>query len=163
MRERPRDPREPILGRRHWLDIFALGAVMALSVLGALVVCVFVLSFPGPQATTVAFLTLAMSQLWHVFTMRDPKAGWVRNEVTRNPWIWGALCLCLILLLSAVYWPTLASTLSIVDPGPDGWAVAFVASLVPLLFGQVSLLPIFHADPGKRRVKLEASAAGTKA
>ena len=57
------------------------------------------------EATTVAFLTLAMAQLWHVFTMRNPGSGWIRNEITENPWVWGALGLCIVLLLLAVGFP----------------------------------------------------------
>ncbi len=140
MRDPPRDPREPVLARRHWRSIFSLGAVIALSVLAALAVSVFWLEKPSLEATTIAFLTLAMAQLWHVFTMRDPGSGWIRNEITGNPWIWGALGLCLVLLLLAVYWAPLAAVLSIGNPGLSGWAVATASSLVPLVVGQLALL-----------------------
>lgn len=151
MRDPPRDPQEPILTQRHWRSIFALGGVMAVSVLGALGIAVLALKLPGREATTVAFLTLAMAQLWHVFTMRNPGSGWIRNEVTRNFWIWGALGLCQALILSAVYWPPLADVLSLVDPGPSGWATAILLSLVPLLVGQMSLLAPFQGHGGVPR------------
>ena len=139
MREPPRDPREPLLTRRHWRSIFALGGVIALSVLAALGLALFWLDKASREATTVSFLTLAMAQLWHVFTMRNPRSGWVRNEITRNPWIWGALGLCLALLLAVVYWAPLARVLSLADPGASGWALAVGMSLVPLLVGQLAL------------------------
>jgi Ca2+-transporting ATPase len=144
MDDPPRDPQEPALSRQHWQAIFSLGAVMAISVRGALGIAVVALGYQGRQATTVAFVTLAMAQLWHVFTMRNPGSGWIQNEVTRNPWIWSALGLCLALLLAAVYWPALADLLSIVDPGLSGWAVAILFSLVPLVVGQLSLAPCFR-------------------
>jgi Ca2+-transporting ATPase len=139
MRDPPRDPREPILTRRHWRSIFAGGGAIALCVLGALAVSVVWLEKPAREATTVAFLTLALAQLWHVFTMRDPGSGWIRNEITGNPWIWGALGLCLALLLLAVYWLPLARVLSVANPGASGWSLAVASSLVPLLVGQLSL------------------------
>ncbi len=141
MREPPRDPRESVLVRSHWRTIFRVGGVIALSVLGALATSVLQLEQSGRQATTTAFLTLALAQLWHVFNMRDPGSGWIRNEITRNPWVWGALALCVALLLLAVYWPPLARILSAADPGASGWAVAVAFSLLPLVAGQLSLLP----------------------
>jgi Ca2+-transporting ATPase len=144
MRDPPRDPREPVLTRRHWQSIFGLGGIIALSVLAALGLSVVWLGKPAPEATTVSFLTLALGQLWHVFSMRNPASGWIRNEITRNPWIWGALGLCLVLLLIAVYWPPLAEVLSVANPGMSGWTMAFALSLVPLIAGQLSLLPRFR-------------------
>jgi Ca2+-transporting ATPase len=141
MRDPPRDPQEPVLSRRDWRGIFGLGAVIALSVLVALGLAVVWLEKPAQQATTLAFLTLAMAQLWHVFTMRNRASGWIRNEITRNPWIWGALALCLALLLVAVHWPPLATVLSVASPGASGWALAVALSLVPLIAGQLSLIP----------------------
>lgn len=141
IRAPPRDPGEPILVRRHWWNIFALGGVIALSVLVALGLSVLWLEKSPQETTSVAFLTLAMAQLWHVFTMRSRRSGWLRNEITRNRWIWGALGLCLALLVLAVHWPPLARLLSVADPGFSGWSVALGLSLVPLIVGQLSLLP----------------------
>jgi Ca2+-transporting ATPase len=138
MRRPPRDPKEPILGRYHWRAILGFGAVIALAVLAALAIAVA--SGMGRQrATTIAFLTLAMAQLWHVFSMRHPESGWLRNEITTNPWLWGALGLCAALLLAAVYVTPLAKVLSIADPGLAGWAIALGMGVLPLLIGQVSL------------------------
>jgi len=143
MREPPRDPAEPILARRHWRLLFGLGGVIALSVLAALALSVWWLGLPAREATTVSFLTLALAQLWHVFTMRNPRSPWIRNEITHNPWIWGALGLCLVLLLIAVYWAPLAAVLSVANPGASGWAVAATLSLVPLVVGQLTFLRRF--------------------
>jgi len=139
MRQPPRDPQEPVLGRTEWRRIFGLGAVMSFSVLGALAIAVTILEMPSQRATTATFLTLALAQLWHVFSMRNPGSGWWDNEITRNAWVWAALGLCIGLLLAAVYLPGLARVLSLVHPGADGWLLALAASLVPLLAGQLSL------------------------
>jgi Ca2+-transporting ATPase len=138
MRRPPRDPKEPILTRYHWHAILALGGAIALAVLAALALAV-ASGMERQRATTIAFLTLAMAQLWHVFSMRHPDSGWLRNEITTNPWLWGALALCAALLLAAVYVPPLAEILSIADPGLQGWVIAVAMSVLPLLIGQVSL------------------------
>jgi len=139
MRRPPRPADEPIVTRRHWVTVGGYGALIAGVVLGALLLCLHRFGFPAERATTVAFLGLAFAQLWHVFNMRDPGSGFTRNEITRNPYIWGALALCSGLLVAAVYVPGLSTVLKTVDPGPLGWAVALGASLVPWLVGQAAI------------------------
>ena len=87
-------------------------------------------------AITVSFLTLALVQLWHVFNMRDAGSGLWRNEITRNPYIWGALLLCAGLLVAAVYAPGISAALRLRDPGLAGWALVLGMSLAPLLIAQ---------------------------
>lgn len=88
------------------------------------------------KAVTISFLTLAAAQLWHVFNMREDDSGVWRNEITSNPYVWGALVLTIGLLIAAVYMPGLSGVLQTVDPGLDGWLIVLGASLIPLLFGQ---------------------------
>jgi Ca2+-transporting ATPase len=148
MREPPRPPREPILTPGRWRAIFLHGGVIALSVLAALGLAVVWLDTSPEAATTISFLALALAQLWHVFNVRSTASRFLDNEVTRNPWIWGALALCLVLLLLAVYWAPLAGVLSLTDPGPAGWLLALVLSLVPLLVGQGLLWRLRGGAPG---------------
>ena len=84
---------------------------------------------------TVTFLTLAFSQLWHVFNMRHQKSALIDNEVSRNPWIWAALALCAGILLIAAYVPSLAYMLHMVAPEIKMWGIIFLMSTLPLLFG----------------------------
>lgn len=147
MRRPPRDPQEPVLTRRHWREIFVLGSVMAASVLAALGVANSRPELSSTGVTTVTFLTLALAQLWHAFSMRTPRSHWLNNEVTGNAWIWVAQVLCVVLLVLAVYWPPLAEVLSVEPPGTVGWAIALGFSVVPLLVGQVALLWRGWTDP----------------
>lgn len=135
MSKPPRPAAERILMREHWLLIALYGSLISASVLGAMAVAVFLLGFSAESAVTVSFLTLALGQMWHVFNMRDDTARWFRNEITGNVWIWMALLLCLILLGAAVYQPTLASVLSLSDPGSAGWLLIFVSSCIPIALG----------------------------
>ncbi len=137
MNDRPRDPREPILTRHHWLAIGGYGLTMTLSVLGALTLALIWLKMGERQAVTVSFLTLAFTQLWHVFNMRDRRSGLIINEITRNPFVWGALVLCVALLLLVVYIPGLALVLKLENPGATGWILVIVMSFIPCFLGQV--------------------------
>jgi Ca2+-transporting ATPase len=136
MREPPRDPGEPILTRRYWLAIGGYGLLIALSVLAAFALALTIFDFDRGQAVTVAFLSLSFGRLWHVFNMRAAASGPLRNEITSNPYVWGALALGSALLLLATYVPTLAQILSLAPPDANGWLLILGFSLVPLAVGQ---------------------------
>jgi Ca2+-transporting ATPase len=137
MQRPPRDSREPILTRSHWLAVGGYGLVITGSVLGALALALHWLRLPPEQAVSVSFLTLACAQLWHVFNMRHSQAGMLKNDITQNLFVWAALIICLGLLLLAVYLPGLSSVLKVTDPGAHGWLVVLVMSLLPVCLGEV--------------------------
>jgi Ca2+-transporting ATPase len=110
---------------------------ITVAVLGVFALALAWLGMDERQAITVSFLTLAFAQLWHVFNMRDRGTGLLDNEIARNPWVWGALALCLLLLLAAVYLPGLNTLLKVTDPGLTGWSLVAGASLLPLVAGQI--------------------------
>ncbi len=135
----PRDPSEPIIDNRRWAYIALLGAMITFATLSAFVVALHGLALPTAQAITVAFVTLALSQVWNAFNMRAPDAGVLRNEVTRNPWVWGAIGLCLGLIGTAIWLPGLSDVLRLPSPGTQGLAVAGGFSVLTLIGGQIVL------------------------
>jgi Ca2+-transporting ATPase len=137
IKEPPRSPTEAILTGRHWWAIGGYGLLIAGPVLGAFSLSLVWLDMTSRQAVTISFLTLAFARLWHVFNMRDRGSGMLVNEVTRNPFVWGALLLCTALLLAAVYVPGLSLVLDLVHPGKTGWTIIAGMSLVPLVAGQI--------------------------
>jgi Ca2+-transporting ATPase len=137
MERPPRDPKEPIMTRRHWFAVAGYGLTITLSVFGALTLAFNWLEMDTKRAVTVSFLTLAFAQLWHVFNMRERSSSFLRNDITGNTFVWGALVLCTGLLLAAVYVPGLADVLKVTDPGIRGWAVVIGMSLVPWALGQI--------------------------
>jgi Ca2+-transporting ATPase len=136
MKRPPRGPGEPILGRVHWWAVGGYGMIITATVLGSLALALCWLDMDRDQAVTVSFLSLAFTQLWHVFNMRDSRTALLRNDITRNPFIWGALALCTGLLLAAVYVPGLSRVLHIESPGREGWLLILGMSVIPLLVGQ---------------------------
>ena len=134
----PRDPKEPLLPRRQWIAIVAYGATITAATLTAFGLAILGLGLEADRAVTIAFLTLALAQLWHVFNMRDAGTALLVNEVTRNPYVWAALGLCLGLILSAVYLPGLSAILGLSPPTAAGWGLAAAFSLVPCVLGQIA-------------------------
>jgi len=137
MERPPRPSKEPILTKEYWWAIVGYGALIAAAVLGVFYICLQPLGYTQDKAVTVSFLSLAFARLWHVFNMRDNKDGFLRNEVTKNPYVWGALLLSAGFLLLAVYVPFLANVLGVVNPGGQGWVLILGTSLVPLIVGQI--------------------------
>jgi Ca2+-transporting ATPase len=137
MQHPPRDPEEPVLMKKHWLRIAGFSGVITLVVLGAFGLASMWLGMDSQETITVSFLTLAFAQLFHVFNMRDRGSNIIHNDIFQNRYVWGAILLCVILLLGAVYIPSLAEILKIVDPGLSGWMLILGMSLIPLVVGQV--------------------------
>ncbi|MBD3414826.1 MAG: HAD-IC family P-type ATPase [Candidatus Aminicenantes bacterium] len=135
----PRDSKEPIITRSRWIMIGGYGFMITASVLGALALAMVCLGMAQERAVTISFLTLAFAQLWHVFNMRDRGSNFFVNDITRNLYVWGALFLCVALLIMVVYIPVLAAVLKLVDPGFKGWALVFGMSLLPFFIGQISI------------------------
>ncbi len=137
MRRPPRDPAESIMTRRHWLTVVGYGSVIAAATLGAFGLALGWLGLGEAEAVTISFLTLALAQLWHVFNMRDPGTALLANEVTRNPYVWAALVLCIGLIGIAYAAPPLADVLRLDPLDGTAWTLVIGMSLVPWLFGQV--------------------------
>ncbi len=139
MRRPPRDPREAILPRRSWIATGLWGVLIALSVGAVFAAALGPLGLSEAEAVTLSFLTFGLARLWHVFNMRDPGARVLRNEITGNLWVWGAILLCLALLAAAVWLPGLNAILGLSPPDATGWLLVLAGSLVPLLVGQAAL------------------------
>lgn len=140
MQRPPREPDHPILDRSHWLGIASYGLIITFSVLGSLFIALEYLELPVRGSVTISFMTLAMAQLWHVFNMREDRSGFWDNAITRNPYVWFALLLCIVILLIALYIPGLATVLQISPPTPAGWLTILGMSFAPLTLGQLRKL-----------------------
>ena len=135
----PRDPAESIMSRTNWTELGLFGILISAATVGAFVIAggIFAGGMETDEAVTVSFLTLAFAQLWHVFNVRDITSDLLRNEVTENLYVWGALGLSSVILVGAVYLPGISLALSTAPIGLDGWLLVFGMSIVPLLIGQV--------------------------
>ncbi|MDP2781275.1 cation-transporting P-type ATPase [Devosia sp.] len=140
MKQPPRDPAEPIIDRIRWITIAVLGGAITLATLAAFWLALHWLLLDLGPSVTVAFLTLALAQLWNVFNVRAPGGRLFVNAVTCNPWVWGAIALCLGLIAAALWVPGLSAILKLPDPGSAGLLLAMGASLGPLLIGQIFVI-----------------------
>lgn len=136
MQQPPRDPKEAVLTRKHWLGIGGHTVVFSGAVLGAFAVALLFWELSPERAVTISFSSLVLARLWHVFNMRNPASPVLRNEITTNPHIWIALGIGMGLLLLAIYLPGLSAILGLTSPNLQEWLLILAASLVPLIVGQ---------------------------
>ena len=137
MRRPPRKRNEAVLTQRHWAQIVIYGLLIAAATLGAFAIALQVWQLDSTQAVTISFMTLAFARLWHIFNMRSRTSSLLKNEVTQNPYVWGALVVCTFILLAAVYVPGLSDALGTAGLSLRSWGLVLLASLVPLMIGQI--------------------------
>ncbi|HZM33294.1 MAG TPA: HAD-IC family P-type ATPase [Burkholderiales bacterium] len=135
MRRPPRDPRQPLLTRGFaWLIVWQ-GLLLAAVTLFAFFTG---LTWYGSQgeglhhAITLAFMTLGLSQVLHVFNARSQTRSAFTARLFTNPWLWAAVLICLLLQAAAVYVPLLQAVLHTVALGARDWALIAGCSLAPV-------------------------------
>lgn len=137
MEEPPRDPSEPILPLRLLASIIWRTTLIA----GATVATFIWAQRLGPdKAVTVAFATLALGLLFHMFNSRS-EYFLLRNAQRRpNPYIWIAFAGAMSLQLAGIYAPPLQLVLRTVPLGLSEWAVVFAAAFIPAVIVELSKL-----------------------
>ena len=137
MRRPPRAVGSELVSRRMLARIAVSGSGLAAATLGAFA---WVLAHGAGQAEarTVAFLTLAVVQLLHVWDARSAAPVIFGRRLWQNGWVWAAAAVSLALQLLVVYVPALARPFGTVVPAPRSLAVVAVASALPLLAAQLA-------------------------
>jgi P-type Ca2+ transporter type 2C len=134
MNRRPRDPKESLLTLRFlgligWQGLVLAGVTLLAFGLG--------MRWHGAegdglrQASTMAFMTLALGQVFHAFNARSQRRS-LTSRLLTNGWLWGAVLACLALQLAAVYVPLLQQVLRTAPPALADWGVIVACALVPL-------------------------------
>jgi Ca2+-transporting ATPase len=133
MHKKPKDPDEPIINKKNWIAMAVYGVIMAVIITGVFLFAQFYLEESKEVARTIAFFSLAVSQLLHVFNMREPGERVFSNQVTRNPYIWMALGICIVALVAGYFIPVLKETLSFETLSSLQWLIAFGGSIATLI------------------------------
>ena len=129
----PRRSDEPIMTKMHWKLTASMGLIMSLSVVS---VCYFAertLEMPPDQVNNLGFYTLVFVHMVNVFNLPLNNRSFFNNRVLSNPWIWGALLLCTLIMIGAYTIPIMSSVLSLVPISWDEFKWV-------LLFGMLSMI-----------------------
>jgi P-type Ca2+ transporter type 2C len=133
MQRPPRHPDEAILSRPFLVGIFAYGAAMTAVTLGAFG---WGLLRTPDDASTLAFMTLAFAQIFHLGNARSQDDVLAPVRAFANPVAIGAIGLAIALQLATVFDP-LAAVLHITPLDVDQWGVVIGLAALPAVGGQL--------------------------
>lgn len=137
MEKPPRNPDEPILTRALWTSIAVYGICLTVGVLSAEFYSLYVLKLPEAIVNNITFYTLILAQLWHVFNLPERSIAFFKNEVTRNPYIWFALLLCIGIVVIGFEIPPARQALALVSLKTNYLLEILLFSLMPVVLVQV--------------------------
>ncbi|HDR5140316.1 TPA: calcium-translocating P-type ATPase, SERCA-type [Bacillus anthracis] len=132
MKRTPRHPKEGVFARGFAWKIISRGFLI-----GAVTLVAFIIAYnqhPNElkYAQTVAFATLVLAQLIHVFDCRSEHSVFHRNPFG-NVYLVGAVIISLLLMLVVIYYPPLQPIFSTMPIQARDW----------LLIGGLSSIPTF--------------------
>jgi P-type Ca2+ transporter type 2C len=131
MKEKPRDPSEPILTRVQWKALIVYSFVIGLAVIAAVSYTHEVehIRYGEDHCNNVLFLTLIFSQLFHVFNITTDKS-FFGSDVFRNKNNWYALLICSVLTIGAFFIAPVASVLRLDHLSTTAWLTVFGFSIL---------------------------------
>lgn len=155
MQHKPRSSKESIFARRLGWKIISRGILIGVCTLGAF--WITLREAPGSadhlmKAQTVAFATLVMAQLIHVFDCRSSRSIFHRNPL-QNKYLVLAVLSSLVLMLGVLYIEALQPIFKTVPLGVREWCLVFVAAGIPTF-----LMGIGSVMGGSRNNKLQPKA-----
>ena len=147
----PRAPGESIFARRLSIKILGRGTLIALATLAVFIWGLGVSDGDLVYARTLAFATLVMSQLFHVFDCRSERKSIYDLGLFANGYLVVAVIISALMLLAVVYIPALASVFKTVPLVSGDWlAVILASSLGQIVVGFRRLL--IYGRPSHVRV-----------
>ncbi len=139
MQAKPRPKDESIFAHQLGAQVLLQGVMFAALTLGAFAIGYAVT--PQPEglhvARTMAFLTLAQSQIFHAFNMRSRHSIFTIGVFT-NKYLNGAALLSLGLTLLVAFVPPLATAFSLAPLSPVLYLLVLALSLIPIPVLEIS-------------------------
>ncbi|MBJ6111631.1 cation-transporting P-type ATPase [Hymenobacter sp. BT523] len=136
MQRPPRSPKKPLLGFADWRRAGLYAAALTAGGAGAFAYARWGMGLPAAECNNVLFFGMALGQLLHVFNFAADRRALLRSEVTRNPYVWGALVLCGGAMLTIYLLPALRPVFGIVPLPPVALALVFGSGVLPVLLIQ---------------------------
>jgi len=137
MRNPPRNPQEAIMVKRDWINIVVYANLLAIPVVAGTWYCSFYLKLDSKICNNVAFFSLALAQLWHVFNLPSRKISFLKNEVTQNIFIWVAISVCLLIMLVFYWISPLNTIIGLQKLNLNTGLIIIGISIVPIVFIQL--------------------------
>jgi Ca2+-transporting ATPase len=137
MKDPPRDPQEPILTKKLWTATVLYGLSITAAVIGVVAYTHFKMGLSAIMVNNIAFYTLILGQLLNVFNLPGRKISFLKNEVTTNPWVWGALIFSVLTMVLVYHIPLMAEALSLVPLSANHFIIIVVFGFASLVLSQI--------------------------
>ena len=135
MKRPPRDPKEPMMTPRFGWMIIWQGLLLGGCALAAFAIGMHWYGVDGVglrHSITIAFMTLALAQVFQAFNARSKTRSAFTALLFTNGWLWAATLLCILLQIAAVTVPFLQSILHTVALTAADWGLVLLWSLAPV-------------------------------
>lgn len=158
MRRNPRHPKEGVFARGLAWKIVSRGFLIGIATLLAFIIAYNQHPNELKYAQTIAFATLVLAQLIHVFDCRSEHSIFHRNPFG-NIYLVGAVIISVLLMLIVIYYPPLQPIFSTMPIQARDWLLIIGLSCIPTFLLVGSLLtkkkekkkPVFY----KRGINLK--------
>jgi P-type Ca2+ transporter type 2C len=87
----------------------------------------------------MSFFTIAFSQLFHVFNMRDDHSNIFKNDISKNLYVWIALIICSLLMYMTLMFESIKNIMKLEYLSFVEWQVVMMFSILPLIVIQLFL------------------------
>ncbi|PAD65665.1 calcium-translocating P-type ATPase, SERCA-type [Bacillus siamensis] len=139
MRRKPRHQKEGVFARKLGWKVISRGFLIGAATILAFIVVYHRNPENLPYAQTVAFATLVLAQLIHVFDCRSETSVFSRNPF-ENIYLLGAIVSSVFLMAIVIYYPPLQPIFKTVPITPGDWMLILGMSGIPTFLLAGSLL-----------------------
>ncbi|MFA7381440.1 MAG: cation-translocating P-type ATPase C-terminal domain-containing protein, partial [Bacteroidia bacterium] len=125
----------------QWYAVWIYAAIISVCTLGAVFFSHLVLHtgerFDPKLCNNILFFTLIFCQMFHVFNMASIKTSFFKSEVFLNKYVWYALVLSLLIVLSVFFIPPARVALNVQPLKAEDWLLVIASALLSLLVIQI--------------------------
>ena len=134
----PRDPNEGIFAGGVGISVALNGLLIGIVTLVAYRLGILLYPDSLRHARTMAFVVLAVSQLFHAFDVKDSRRSVFTASLFANQWLWVALGVGALLQWIVISVPGLATLFSVYPLSAGDWGIALALSFSPVLMNEIA-------------------------
>ena len=142
LRRPPRDPQESIFAGGTSFSVVLNGLVIGAITLAAFQIGNALYEDSLSHARTMAFVVLAMSQLFHAFDVRSNERSILGMGLFTNRWLWLALVVGAALQVAVITIPPVAALFEVHALVPMDWAIVIGLAFVPVVVNETAKVVI---------------------
>lgn len=139
MKRKPRHPKEGVFARKLGWKVVSRGFLIGVATILAFIIVYHRNPENLAYAQTIAFATLVLAQLIHVFDCRSETSVFSRNPF-QNLYLIGAVLSSILLMIVVIYYPPLQPIFHTVAITPGDWMLVIGMSAIPTFLLAGSLL-----------------------